>query len=308
MTRVGVVVNPTAGRGRAAGHGDGVADEFHRQGIETIDLSGKDAGHALARARAALDRIDALVVVGGDGMAHLGVNAIAGTGIPLGLVPAGSGNDLARTLRLPINKVPAAVGIIVEALGAGGRRIDAIATTREDDRSFVPTWAACVLSAGIDAAVNARANSYRWPMGAGRYVRGVFAELMQFAPYSYRVTIDGDTCEQPATLVTVANGPTFGGGMRIAPEAKVDDGLLDVVLADGLSRREVLGLFPKLYRGTHVGHPAVQIRRAREVIIEPGPGVRPPRAFADGEDLSALPLTARVAPGAVHLLANTSEV
>jgi len=303
MTVVGVVVNPSAGHGRARYRGEEVFAALRHHGMRPLDLTGQDADHALARARAALDRIQALVVVGGDGMAHLGVNAIAGTGVHLGVIPAGSGNDLARELGIPVGDVRAAVRTILTALEHGPRHIDAIASHSPAEPSRVPRWTACVLSAGLDAAVNARANTYRWPRGAARYLRGVVAELATFRPYSYRITVDGQAQEQTATLVALANAPTFGGGLRIAPDALVDDGFMDVVIADGLSRREIVRVFPRLYRGTHVGHPAVRIVRAREVTIEPGDGAPPPRAFGDGEDLAALPLQARVMPAAVPLLA-----
>lgn len=303
MTTIGVVINPSAGHGRARRRGQQVLTELRQHGIRALDLTGQDAEHALARARAALDRIQALVVVGGDGMAHLGVNAIAGTGVYLGLVPAGSGNDLARGLGIPVGDVPASVRVVLTALERGPRHIDAIATQSPAEPTRVPRWTACVLSAGLDAAVNARANAYRWPRGAARYLRGVVAELTGFRPYHYRITIDGQVHEQRATLVALANAPTFGGGLRIAPDARVDDGLMDVVIADGLTRRHIAAVFPRLYRGTHVSHPAVRIVRAREVTLEPGSAAPPPRAFGDGEDLAPLPLRATIVPGAVPLLA-----
>ncbi|MGC0142564.1 diacylglycerol/lipid kinase family protein [Pseudactinotalea sp. Z1732] len=307
MTTVGVVINPTAGNGRAQGRGLEVMAALRANGVRTVDLSGQDAEHALALARAALDTLDALVVVGGDGMAHLGVNAIAGTGVALGLVPAGSGNDLARALGVPVGDVPGAVRMILQAVAEGPRYIDAIATNSTVAPARVPRWTACVLSAGLDAAVNARANTYRWPGGAARYLRGVVAELATFTPYHYRITIDGQVRTQSATLVALANGPTFGGGLKIAPNAEFDDGLMEVVIADALNRRQILRIFPRLYNGTHLSHPAVHVMRAREVTLEPGGEVPPPRAFGDGEDLFALPLTAKVLPRAVPLLAPSPE-
>lgn len=298
-----MVINPTAGHGRAAGTGRQVFDLLTAAGCDAVDLTGDDAEHALARARAALDSLDALVVVGGDGIAHLGVNAIAGTGVALGIVPAGSGNDLARALGLHVGDPTAAVRQVLDQLEAGPRYIDAIATTSTAAPSRVPRWTACVLSAGIDAAVNSRANAYRWPSGGGRYVRGVFAELSTFRPYGYRLTIDGQVREQKATLVALANAPSFGGGMKIAPDALVDDGLMDVVVADGLRRHQILCLFPRLYAGTHLSHPAVRVYRATRVELEPFGRPVPPPAFGDGEYLSPLPISATLRPGAVPLLA-----
>lgn len=298
-----MVVNPTAGHGRARTDGERVHDALRSRGLEVLDLTGEDAAHALARVRSALDRLDALIAVGGDGMAHLGVNAIAGTGIPLGLVPAGSGNDLARCLGLPVGDIPAAVDVVITALDNEPRRIDAIATTFPGAPSLVPEWTACVVSAGIDAAVNERANTYRWPRGHGRYVRGVLAELAGFRPYDYRLIIDGQEQTQSGTLVALANAPSFGGGLKIAPGAAMDDGLMNVVIADALTRRQILALFPRLYAGTHLSHPAVRVVQARVVTIEPGE-IPPPTPFGDGEELPPLPLTARVVPRAVPWLAS----
>jgi diacylglycerol kinase (ATP) len=164
-----------------------------------------------------------------------------------------------------------------------------------------------VLSCGIDAAVNDRANRMTWPSDGGRYVRALLAELGAFRPFGYRVTMDGEVWEGDGTLVAVANTRSFGGGLLIAPDAEPDDGLLEVVIADGLRRSQLLRIFPRLYRGTHVSHPAVHVRRVRSVVIEPllSRGAAPPVAFADGERLDALPLQCDLHPRAVGVLARS---
>ncbi|HIZ36654.1 MAG TPA: diacylglycerol kinase family lipid kinase [Candidatus Ruania gallistercoris] len=326
MSRLGVLINPTAGHGRAGAGGRDALALLGRSGHEVIDLSRHTAEAALARARDTLWELDALVVVGGDGMVHLGVNVVAGTTVPLGIVPFGSGNDLARTLGLAEHDVRRAVADVLAALEGAPRVVDAIATrvhmpAAEDadpagsaaasaaphgDELEDPTaveWTACVLSAGIDAAVNHRANTYRWPQGGGRYVRGTLAELTVFHSYGYRLTIDGVVREQDAVLVALANAPSFGGGMHIAPQAQMDDGWMDVVIGHAMGRAQLLRLFPRLYRGTHVHSPRVEVLRAREVVLEPLPGRRrPPPVYADGELLGRLPLRARLRPGALRLL------
>lgn len=305
--RVGLVVNPTAGKGRGTRVHSRVAGALAAAGLEPVDLSGADVERAVANSRAGLSRgLDALVVVGGDGMVHLGVGALAGTAVPLGVVAVGSGNDVARDLGLPVGDVEASVAVVRDALagtaGAGVRRLDAVAVSRPGG----PTahWYMASLSCGLDAAVNERANAMSWPSGGGRYVRALLAELGSFRPYGYKVTLDGEVWQGEGTLVVVANTPSFGGGMRIAPSAEPDDGLLEVVLARGLSRAGLLRLFPRIYPGTHVNHPAVEVRRARSVVIEPleGAGATPPVAFADGEQLEALPLQCDVHPGAIGVL------
>lgn len=161
-----------------------------------------------------------------------------------------------------------------------------------------------MLSCGVDAAVNARANELMWPKGRARYVRGLLSELRRFRPYGYRLTLDDETWEAAGSLVAVANGGLFGGGMRISPDSSMDDGVLEVVIAGALSKRELVSVFPKVYSGNHLRHPACSVFRTRSVLIEVSPvGPPPPAAFADGERIGPLPLHVEVRPGAVRLLA-----
>ena len=317
--RVGLVLNPTSGKGRGAKVRERVLAGLRAAGLDPVDLSGPHLDAATANARAGLAQgIDALVVVGGDGMVHLGANVVAGTGVPLGIVAVGTGNDVARDLGLPVHDVGASLNLLRDALaaegagdgaahgaqdGAGVRLVDAVAVSRPGG----PTehWFMAVLSCGLDAAVNDRANRMTWPSDGGRYVRALLAELGGYVPYGYRVTMDGRVWEGDGTLVAVANTRSFGGGLLIAPSAEPDDGLLDIVIADGLSRSRLLRLFPRLYRGTHVTDPAVHVHRARSVLIEPllARGAAPPVAFGDGERLDALPLQCDLHPRAVGVLA-----
>lgn len=304
MALLGVVVNPAANGNRGSAPGAGVFRELRASGHEVVDLSDETADAAQQRARAACEardrRLDGLVVVGGDGMVHLGVNAVAGTGVGLGLVAVGSGNDFARTVGIPAHDGRAALRGIEAALERGPRAIDVLRSEGTDGVRRT----ACVLSAGFDAAVNARANGYRFPPGGGKYIRAVFAELRRFRPYGFTLTVDGERRQLEGTIVAIANGPYLGGGMKIAPGAVIDDGLLDVVVAQGLSAWQIVRLFPRIYEGTHVQHPAVEVVRASEVVLEPWHGhPDPPVAHGDGEQIGALPMTVRVEPGAVQLLA-----
>ncbi|WP_324653919.1 diacylglycerol/lipid kinase family protein [Georgenia sp. H159] len=306
--RVGVVCNPTAGHGRAARARADVLAGITATGREALDLTGRDFAEGLARARAALaDGLDAVVVVGGDGMVHLGANVVVGTGVPLGVVAVGSGNDIATALGLPVHDVAASVSVLQDTLGTGGRLIDAVAVSSPGEAAS--RWYVSSLCAGLDAAVADHAARLRWPRDGGRYVRAIFAELSAFRPYGFRITADGETWEQDATLVTVSNTPLFGGGMRVAPDAVPDDGLLELVTARGLPRHAVVRLFPLLFSGRHVHHPAVQVRRVRSVRIEPCTplGANPPVAIVDGERLAALPLQCDVHPRALRVLAPTVE-
>lgn len=303
MSHLGVVVNPTAGKGRGSRAGERVHDLLRARGHQVEDLSGRTLEQATDRARAAaLAGLDGLVVVGGDGIVHLGVNVVAGTALPLGIVAAGTGNDIARALGLPRDDVRAAVDAIEHGLREGPRRVDAVRVSTPGRAAH--EWFVGVLSCGFDAAINARANEMTWPRGSARYVRALVAELAAFRPYGYRVTLDDGVWEESGTLVAAANVPWIGGGLKIAPDAVVDDGLLDVVLAGPFTKPGVVKIFPGIYRGQHLGHPAVEVRRSRSVLIEPleAAGPHPPVAFADGERIGPLPLLAQVDPGALGVL------
>lgn len=302
MSRLGVMVNPLAGLGRAVRAGRLVHAALREAGHVVTDLSAPTLAQASDRARgASLSSLDALVVVGGDGAVHLGVNVVAGTGVPLGVVPAGSGNDIVRSLGLP-RDVAGAVAGIDRALRGQPRTVDAV-QVGVPGREAVE-WFVGVLSCGLDAAVNARANDYRWPKGHARYLRAVLTELPRFRPYGYRVTLDDGSWASAGTLVAAANLPWFGGGLQIAPDARADDGLLDVVVAGPFSGVRAAGIFPRLYAGTHLSHPRIEVLRSRSVLIEHDPrlGGHPPVAFADGERIGPLPLRARVVPGALRIL------
>lgn len=220
----------------------------------------------------------------------------------------GTGNDIARHLGLPRRDIGAATRIVDEALRGRGRtvRLDAVRATRPDG-SPVPgrhEWSMAVFSAGLDAAVNARANTLSWPAGEGRYLRAVVGELAGLRPYGYRLTTDSGTWEGPALLVAAANTRYFGGGMQLSPRADATDGLLDVLRLDPVGRVRLLGLLAR-HSGTHLGDPAVHLERTRVLTVQAldGPGLRtPPHPMADGEPVADLPLRLEAVPGAVTLL------
>jgi len=302
VSTLGLVVNPVAGRGSSS-VGRRAHRLLERAGHDVHDLSAPTLVQATDRARqAATAGLDALVVVGGDGMVHLGVDVVAGTDLPLGIVAVGTGNDIARAYGLPRGDVDKAVAVVDRALRAGPRRVDAVRAGPPDGTGA--TWFAGVLSCGLDAAVNARANALTWPNGHARYLRALVPELAAFRPYGYRVRVDDHTWESAGTLVAVANTPWFGGGLPIAADAVPDDGLLDVVVAGPFTRRGAVGIFPRIYRGRHLSDPRVRAMRGRRVLVEHAPelGERPPTAFADGERVGPLPLLVEVVPAALGLL------
>jgi diacylglycerol kinase (ATP) len=159
-----------------------------------------------------------------------------------------------------------------------------------------------VLGAGFDSLVNERANTWPWPKGTMRYNLAIVRELPLFRAIPYVVTVDGVRRETKAMLVVVANGPSYGGGMRVAPAARFDDGLLDVMILHEITTVEFLRVFPTVFRGAHVGHPAVEFLQGRRVTLE-AVGIV---AYADGERFAPLPLTVEVVPGAVTVMAAAS--
>jgi len=291
-TNLALLVNPTAGKGRAAKVVADVTARLRAGGSNVAILVGKDAADAQALARQAVaDGVDAVVALGGDGMVHLALNVVAGTPTPLGIIPAGTGNDLANTLRLPTKDPVAAAGVIVAKLAAGGRPMDAV---RVGDK-----WFGCVLGAGFDSRVNDRANRMSWPRGRMRYNLAILGELRVFKPLPFVLELDGVRWETEAMLVAVGNAKSYGAGMKVTPDAEVDDGLVDVQVLGPVSKPEFLKTFPKVFKGTHVNHPQVTIRRAKVVSLS-SPGVT---AYADGEYLADLPITCETVPGAVTVLA-----
>ncbi len=286
---IALLTNPTAGRGRGARHREAALGRFRDAGLSVRDLAGRDADEALDLARAAVaDGVEALVVCGGDGMAHLGVQALAGTGTPLGLVPAGTGNDVARYLDLPR----------ADPLAAADRVIAGRTRTIDLARSG-SKWFVTVLAAGFDAIVNERANAMTWPRGQMRYNLATLAELRVFEPLPYTIEVDGQRIRTDAMLVAVGNGPSFGGGLRITEGALLDDGMLDVVIIKPLSKAGLVRAYPRLFRGTHTRLPQYEHHRARTVTVA-APGIV---SYADGERFGPLPLTVEAVPRALTVLA-----
>jgi diacylglycerol kinase (ATP) len=294
LPRVGLLTNPTAGRGRGAASGGLAAVALEAAGHQVVDLSGPDAATAARNAEAALDEggIDVLTVVGGDGMVHLGANLCAGRPTPLAVVAAGSGNDNARELGLPVGDPHTAAALVT----AGRTRT--IDLGRVETRTGDTRWWIGVLGGGFDSVVNERAARMRWPRGPMRYNVAVARELPVFRPIPYLVTVDQEVVETEAMLVAVANGPAFGGGMRVAPDASYDDGLLDVVILHRVSRAEFVRVFPRVFKGTHVSHPRVQLLRGRRVRLEAAGIV----TQADGERFEPLPLELEVVPRALRVV------
>ncbi|MEL0149669.1 MAG: diacylglycerol kinase family protein [Pontimonas sp.] len=291
-----VASNPQASFGKNHGAGADVARALGSAGHDVVALQEVDYQALEAAARAALREDSVLVVVGGDGMVHLGAQLAREKNVPLGVIPAGTGNDLARHLGLPLGSISQATEHLITALRGEPSEIDlGIAKSM----AGVEHPFACVFSAGFDALVNERANSLRFPKGRHRYTLALLIELAKLRPIPYTLTLDGVEETGSFLLVAVANSQSFGGGMKVTPDASLVDGKLDVFTLDPLSRIAFLRIYPRVFKGLHVTDRRVHIRQARSVRVE-SPGVV---AYADGERLEALPLEVTVEPMRVSVFA-----
>lgn len=286
--RVALVVNPASGKRKGETIAARAALTLDRLGHRVEVVRGADADecrHKLA-ARLSAEPCDVVAVVGGDGALHSLLPLLVEHDVTAALIPAGTGNDVARHLNVDRPDVA------VQAIHAGvTRRVDLI----ETDGGVLT---ATVVASGFDSKVNERANAMRWPRGNLRYNRAIVAELRAFEPLSFTIETDGDRWEGDAMLVSVGNMPSFGGGLRIAEGAVDDDGLLDVIVIHPVSTLKLMRVFPRLRRGTHVTLPEFQRIRARRVTWHSPQIV----AYGDGERLGDLPCTATVRPGALSVI------
>ena len=284
-----IVVNPTSGKRHGESISGQAAERLRQAGHTTIIVQGADAASARDQLKLAIDAgLDGVLVVGGDGALHGVLDHVADSDLVFGLIPAGTGNDTARSLGIPVKDVDAAVDLII----AGNVRTIDLARA---DEAYVAT----VVASGFDSKVNERANAMTWPRGNMRYNIAMVAELREFEPLPFTLVLDGKTIEREAMLVAVGNGPSFGGGLRICEGAKLDDGLLDVVVINPVSKPKLLRVFPKLYKGTHVTLPEFERHLVSEVTLS-SPGIV---AYGDGERLGPLPMTTRIQPGALRVFA-----
>lgn len=247
-------------------------------------------------ARAVAEGVERLLVAGGDGSQHLAVQGVIETETALAPLPLGSGDDLAASLGVPPSLEEAFAFLLQAPTGA----IDAIRCADRTDFDALfearreagrarhgtprPTFAAGVASVGFDAAVSATANRMRRAPRSLLYPLAALRTLAGFRMPRFSLRWDTGGWSGPGLFVAVANTPRYGGGMRVAPEARPDDGMLDLVVVERVSRATVLRLFPRIYSGRHVGHPKVHVLRSRSVDLVAD---RPLPAQGDGEALGA---------------------
>jgi diacylglycerol kinase (ATP) len=293
-----LLVNPGAGGGLAHGHAGVVERGLRAAGARvdvraTTDLAHaqQEAQDAVARARADTSGQHVVVVAGGDGSVHHLLQAVGDSGVPIGVVPAGSGDDAARAWGLGRGEPHRMTDVLLHS------PIESVDLGRAQTASGEVTWFATVMAAGFDARVSERALQMGRVPSQLRYPVAVVAELRGFRPIGYRLWLDDEALETDAMLVAVANSPSYGSGMLVCPQADPADGRLDVLVLHPLSTGEFLRVFPRVYRGTHLGHPAVQVRRVSQVRLEADV-----LAFADGEPVARLPLHVDVAPRALRVV------
>ncbi|MGW0175167.1 diacylglycerol kinase [Rhodococcus sp. NPDC003322] len=300
MNSVTVLTNPHAGGGHPHEVTAAATARLRERGLDVTTIEGRTPEEALALTRAAVaSGTDALVAVGGDGLVNIAWQALAGTEVPLGIVPGGTGNDHARLFRVPMDDPAAAADVVVDGEVA---EVDLGRALLGDSGVH---WFGTVLCSGFDSLVTERANRMTWPRGPMRYNLAMLAELASLRAIGYRIVLDDRTLEVDAAMVSVGNGTSYGGGMLIAPGASVTDGLFDVVVVSPGSRLKLVRLFPTVYKGTHVNLDEVQVYRSRRVRLEahiPGrsAGSAPTGivAYADGERIAPLPLDIETVPRA----------
>ncbi len=335
--RISLVVNPAANRGTAGSLAGRVADRLSRAADVRLLTGASEAESISLLARAGRDA-DAVIVCGGDGIAHLAANALAGGDVPLGIVPAGSGNDTAAALGVPADPVRAADALLAALRAGSVARIDLghCETGVEDGDLGVQhadlgvqhadlgvahgdfgserggtdgtgRWWLTMCYGGFDSGVNERANRMRWPTGPRRYDVAIGLELLRLRPRRVRLCFDdGELLELSVTLVAIGNGPQYGGGKLMTPDAKMDDGILDVTVVGPVSRLTLARLAPTLPRAGHLGHPAVTRYRAKEILFAGADPDDRVIAYADGERVAGLPLRIRCVPAALPVLVPTA--
>jgi diacylglycerol kinase (ATP) len=295
---VAVLTNPAAGKQRHRRLVPQIIERLAAAGLELTMLSATSGSEAEAACRRAVgDGAGALVAVGGDGTLHAALQAVGGTDVPFAMVPAGTGNDFAIALGGPAEPLAAATAV-AEALRTGTTRPLDLARVTGPDGTV--RWYGAVLAAGFDAIVNERANRMRWPRGNRRYDVAIFLELVRLRPRRYKLVLDGEPREFDGVLVAVGNTASYGGGIRICPDADPTDGLLDVVVGGAMSRTTLARLRPRAYRGTHLAHPLVDSFRARTVEL----AAEAITAYADGERCLPLPVTISCVAGALRVLSS----
>ncbi|ORB37740.1 diacylglycerol kinase [Mycobacterium persicum] len=292
--KVTALTNPVSGHGAAVRAAQIAIARLHHRGVEVVEIIGDDAQDARYLVSAALEKgTDAVVVTGGDGVISNALQVLASTDVPLGIIPAGTGNDHAREFGIPTKDPEAAADIVVDGW------TETIDLGRIRDRAGVDKWFGTVAATGFDSLVTDRANRMRWPHGRMRYYIAMLAELSRLRTLPFRLVLDGAReIETDLTLAAFGNTRSYGGGLLICPNADPADGLLDITMVASGSRTRLVRFFPTAMKGTHVDLDEVTTARAKTVDVE-CPGIN---VYADGDFACPLPAEIAAVPAALQLL------
>jgi diacylglycerol kinase (ATP) len=281
-----IVVNPVSGGGKGAILGREVAGYFVSKNLPYQIITSTTAQKLQKNLQDFLDIQGngclGVVAVGGDGLAHLVMQLVTPRLIPFTVIPAGTGNDFVRALGWPLDLI--------------SEQLDCVTTEqpKKIDLGLVDSeWFGAILSTGFDSVVNEKANRMKWPKGPIKYIAAIAMELPKFKPMQYTIGLDNNSIQTEAMLIAVANGSSYGAGMLVCPDARIDDGLFDVMVLRPVSKLEFIKVFPKVFKGAHIDHPKVDIYRSRRVSL-----AAPAVAYADGERVGTLPVQAECIAGA----------
>ena len=279
--RSALLINPKSGSGR----GNRVAESFRNILCPNETYISQSVDHTTEIVKDLINRnFELVITAGGDGMVHSAIQNLAMSDVALLPLPGGTGNDFARALNIPLNV-------------RNFDWLEKLRFTRVDLASTDTQYFCAILSSGFDSRVNERANLLKWPKGRQKYNLAMIQELITFDSMPFHIIIDGTDYHRDAMLMAVANSTSYGGGMKICPNARLDDGLLDVLILNQVSKFEFIKVFPKVFKGTHIKHRQVELLRGAEIEI-----FADATAYADGEYLQPLPVKISVAPKALKLL------
>ena len=278
-----LVINPVSGQGAGATVGTYVAGYLAQKKIPYSIIAGGSAEKLRDNLGIFLEKnndCQGVIGVGGDGLLHMLLQVVVPLQIPFTVIPAGTGNDFVRTLGWDLVNVDHQLEIV-----------NTLSPVSIDLGLVDGEWFGAILSTGFDSIVNEKANGLKWPRGVVKYKAAIAIELPRFKPRHYEITLDDRVITTEAMLIAVSNGRSYGGGMLVCPNANITDGLFDVMVLHPISKLEFIKVFPKVFAGTHVNHPAVEIIRSKTVRIESNA-----IAYADGERVGQLPISAECIP------------
>ncbi len=282
-----LVINPVSGQGRGTTIGTYVAGYLNQHKVEFTIVTGNSSVALSDHLKTFILKnpdCNGVIAVGGDGLLHIILQMVVQAQIPFTVIPAVTGNDFVRTLGWDLNEVDVQLN-----------QVTTTSPTPIDLGLVDGEWFGAILSTGFDSIVNEKANTMQWPKGPMKYNAAIAIELPRFVPRHYEITLDDRTISTTAMLIAVANGRSYGAGMLVCPNANIGDGLFDVMVLHPVSKLEFIKVFPRVFAGTHVSHPAVEILRSKNVTIESNA-----IAYADGERIGQLPIAAECIHDAVQ--------